>query len=375
MDAEVGALTMGKRAEKRGCYSSRMDTPPPSATLLSPAWRTVLTLAVSVGAGYLVYLLAPILTPFLIAAALAYLCDPLVSRLARQRISRTWGTVLVLLGLILVLLLLGAIVAPLVAAETRLLVAQAPRMLEWVTQTLLPWIGQTTGIDLARSREELLALAQAHAQELGQLTRYLPRLADGGLALLGLLANLLLIPVVLFYLLRDWHKTLDHMGGWVPARFQGQVRDIAAEVDEVLSQFVRGQLMVILVMAVFYSLALWIAGLDYALAVGLLAGVLVFVPYLGVVLGVLLGTLAAYSQFGSLVGVTPVWIAFGVGHLLESILITPWLVGEKVGLHPVAVIFALMAFGQLFGFVGVLIAIPAAAATLVGLRHLKRQLD
>jgi predicted PurR-regulated permease PerM len=328
-----------------------------------------------VGLAYLVFLLSPILTPFLIAAALAYLCDPLVSRLERRRINRTWGAALVMLGLVLAMLLLGAIVAPLVAAEARLLMAQAPLLLDWLTQTMLPWISQVTGVDLARSREELLSLARSHASQIGQLTRYLPRIADSGLALLGLVANLLLVPVVLFYLLRDWRMTLAHMAGWVPSRFRGRVEAIAAEVDEVLSQFVRGQLMVILVMCLFYSLALWIAGLDYALAVGLLAGVLVFVPYLGVVLGVLLGTLAAYSQFGGLAGITPVWIAFGVGHLLESILITPWLVGEKVGLHPVAVIFALMAFGQLFGFVGVLIAIPAAAAALVGLRHLKRELD
>jgi predicted PurR-regulated permease PerM len=298
-----------------------------------------------------------------------------VTRLEQRRIGRTWGTVLVLLGLILAVVLLGAIVAPLVAAEARLLAAQAPLLLDWVTQSLLPWITQTTGLDLARSREELLALAKSHAGELSQLTRYLPRIADGGLFLLGLFANLLLVPVVLFYLLRDWHQALNHLTGWIPSRFQERVKAIALEVDEVLSQFVRGQLMVILVMCAFYSLALWIAGLDYALAVGLLAGVLVFVPYLGVVLGLLLGTLAALAQFGGLAGMTPVWIAFGVGHLLESILITPWLVGEKVGLHPVAVIFALMAFGQLFGFVGVLIAIPAAAATLVGLRHLKQELD
>jgi predicted PurR-regulated permease PerM len=181
--------------------------------------------------------------------------------------------------------------------------------------------------------------------------------------------------VVLFYLLRDWDTTLDHLAGWLPDRLRPRVEGIVREIDAVLSQFVRGQVMVILVMAVIYSLALWIVGLDYALAVGLVAGILVFVPYLGVVVGVLLGTLAAWAQFGTLAGLLPVWGVFAVGQLLEGMVITPWLVGEKVGLHPVAVIFALMAFGQLLGFVGVLIAIPAAAVFLVGLRHLKRQLD
>jgi predicted PurR-regulated permease PerM len=200
-----------------------MDTLPPSASTLSPAWRTVLTLTAGLGFGYLVYLLSPILAPFLMAAALAYLCDPLVTRLEQRRLNRTWGTALVMLGLILVVALLGAIVAPLVAAEARLLMAQAPLLIDWLTQTLLPWISQTTGVDLARSREELLALAKSHAGQLGQLTQYLPRIADSGLALLGVLGNLLLIPVVLFYLLRDWRKTLNHLAGWVPSRFRGRV--------------------------------------------------------------------------------------------------------------------------------------------------------
>lgn len=147
------------------------------------------------------------------------------------------------------------------------------------------------------------------------------------------------------------------------------------EIDGVLSEFVRGQVMVILVMALFYSIALWIAGLDYALAVGAISGILVFVPYLGVVVGLLLGTLAGWAQFGELSALLPVWGVFAAGQLLEGMAVTPWLVGERVGLHPVAVIFALMAFGQLFGFVGLLVAIPAAAATLVALRHLKAQLD
>ncbi|MBI5329188.1 MAG: AI-2E family transporter [Betaproteobacteria bacterium] len=353
-----------------------MDTrPPSSAASLRPAWRSALTLVVLVALGGLIYLLSPILTPFLLAAALAYLCDPLVTRLERKGLGRTWGTSLVMLGLLLALVLLAAILTPLIHAEVRLLMIQVPLAIRWADETLLPWIGTTFGVSMAQGQEAALTWAKAHAGELGQLTQYLPRIAGSGLALLGILANLLLLPVVLFYLLRDWRKTLAHLSDWTPQRFRPRVEGIASEVDVVLSQFVRGQLMVIVVMSLFYSLALWIAGLDYALAVGLIAGILVFIPYLGVALGVLLGSLAAWTQFGALAGLMPVWIAFGVGHLLESILITPWLVGEKVGLHPVAVIFALMAFGQLFGFIGILIAIPAAAATLVGLRHLKRELD
>lgn len=337
-------------------------------------------LAVAAAGAYLLYLLSPILAPFLLAGAIAYLCDPLVDRLERRklgtrRLSRTTGTLIVLLGLVLMFVLLALILAPLVQAETRLLMQQIPKLVEWGSQTLLPWLTRTFGVDLVRDQEQMLAWLRANISELSQLTRYLPKLTDGGLALLGFLANLLLVPVVLFYLLRDWDRSMAHLADWIPAPLKAKTVAIAQEIDRVLSEFVRGQVMVILVMSVFYSAALWLAGLDYALAVGLISGILVFVPYLGVVVGVLLGTLAGFAQFGTLAGLLPIWGVFVVGQLLEGMAVTPWLVGERVGLHPVAVIFALMAFGQLFGFVGILVAIPAAAASLVALRHLKAQLD
>ncbi len=344
-------------------------------TSLPAGNRPLLYLALIAGFGYLVVLLSPILSPFLVAAALAYLCDPLVDRLEARGMGRGLGTVTVLFSLVLLFVILALILAPLVQAEVRLLMLQVPRVLEWGGQTLLPWISATFGVDLMRDQEEVMAWLKGHVAELSQLTRYLPRLTDGGLAILGFLANLLLIPVVLFYLLRDWDRTMAHLADWIPAPLRDKTLSIAREIDVVLSEFVRGQVMVIVVMCVFYSLGLWLVGLDYALAVGVISGILVFVPYMGVVVGVLLGSLAGLAQFGDLAGLWPVWAVFAVGQLLEGMAVTPWLVGERVGLHPVAVIFALMAFGQLFGFVGVLVAIPAAAASLVALRHLKAQLD
>lgn len=327
------------------------------------------------GLAWLLYLLSPILSPFLLAAALAYLCDPLVDRLEARGVKRTLGTVLVLLGLVLALVLLLLILTPLVQAQVRLLMEQVPRVVEWGTQTLLPWLTATFGVDLARDQEALIAWLKAHVSELSQVTQYLPRIADSGLALVGFLGNLLLVPVVLFYLLRDWDRVMAHLADWIPDSLHGRTVSLAREIDGVLSEFVRGQVLVILVMCLFYSIALAIAGLDYALAVGIISGILVFVPYLGVVVGVLLGTLAGWAQYGDLAALLPVWGVFLAGQMLEGMAVTPWLVGERVGLHPVAVIFALMAFGQLFGFVGLLVAIPAAAATLVALRHLKTKLD
>jgi predicted PurR-regulated permease PerM len=346
------------------------QTPPPA-----PLARWLPHIAIAGAGAYLIFLLSPILSPFLLAGAIAYLCDPLVDRLQRRRLSRVASTLIVLLGLVLAFVVLALILAPLLQAEARLLMQQIPKLVEWGSQTLLPWLTSTFGVDLMRDQEEILVWLKGHVSELSQLTRYLPKLTDGGLAILGFVANLLLVPVVLFYMLRDWDSTLAHLVGWIPNSLKPKTIAIAREVDRVLSEFVRGQVMVILVMCVFYSAALWLAGLEYALAVGLITGILVFVPYMGIVVGVLLGTLAGMAQFGSLAGVLPIWGVFAAGQLLEGMAVTPWLVGERVGLHPVAVIFALMAFGQLFGFIGILVAIPAAAASLVALRHLKAQLD
>lgn len=183
---------------------------------------------------------------------------------------------------------------------------------------------------------------------------------------------MLLVPVVLFYLLRDWDKLVANVDSIIPRRYHDRVTTLAREVDEVLAEFLRGQVSVMLIMSAFYVIGLWIVGLEFALPIGIITGILVFIPYLGVMVGLVLATLAAFMQFTSIGGVIPVWIVIGAGQLVEGMLITPKLVGDRIGLHPVAVIFALLAFGQLFGFFGVLLALPASAALLVWLRHLQK---
>jgi predicted PurR-regulated permease PerM len=194
----------------------------------------------------------------------------------------------------------------------------------------------------------------------------------GGMAVVGFVVNLALLPVVLFYVLRDWDNIVESVDSMVPRRFHDTVTTLAREIDAVLSEFLRGQLSVMLLMAVFYVAALWLVGLKFALPVGIVTGILVFVPYLGSGSGLVLGTVAAVMQFPSITGVAMVWVVFAVGQLLEGFVVTPWLVGDRIGLHPVAVIFALLAFGQVFGFFGLLLALPASAAILVGLRHVQR---
>src|SRR5574337_1675141 len=179
--------------------------------------------------------------------------------------------------------------------------------------------------------------------------------------------------VVMFYLLRDWGKLVRKVDELLPRRWVPRVRVIAHEVDAVLAEFIRGQLSVMGVLAVYYAVGLWIAGLKHALSIGILTGLLVFIPYVGFGLGLLLGVMAALLQWHGLPGFLAVLAVYGVGQLLENYVLVPLLVGDRIGLHPLAVIFALLAFGEIFGFAGVLIALPASAALLVGLRHLRAE--
>jgi predicted PurR-regulated permease PerM len=201
--------------------------------------------------------------------------------------------------------------------------------------------------------------------------KLLASLKIGGLALLGFVVNLLLVPVVLFYLLRDWNDLLARVEGLLPRRWHGQLTGIAREIDAVLAEFLRGQLAVMLLMSVLYVLGLWLAGLEFALPIGVITGMLVFVPYVGMLTGLALASLVALMQFPGIGAAIPVWVVFAIGQALEGMVVTPLLVGQRIGLHPLAVIFALLAFGQIFGFFGILLALPASAALLVGLRHLR----
>lgn len=335
--------------------------------------RTLWLVAFVVGAFGLVYALSPILSPFLFAAILAYICDPLVGRLEARRVPRTAGALIVLVLLVCAFAAMLLITVPLLQRETALLIKRVPVYVTAATDSLLPWLHARFGIDLAIDAQSLRDALAEHAKDAGGIAgRVLASLRIGGLAVVGFVVNLLLVPVVLFYLLRDWNGLLARIDAAIPRRWHERARQIAAETDRVLGEFLRGQLAVMLIMSAYYSTALWLVGLEFPLPIGLLTGMLVFVPYVGMVTGLILATLSGLMQFQSVTALVPMWIAFAIGQGLEGMVVTPWLVGERVGLHPVAVIFALLAFGQVFGFVGVLLALPASAALLVWLRHLGR---
>ena len=321
--------------------------------------------------GLLLYLLSPVLSPFLAAAILAYICNPLVDRLERLKLGRTLATIAVMLLLTGVLLLLLLIVLPLLQKELLLIAKRLPDYIDALRGRIEPLLLQHFGVQLDFDAARLQQALTAHWQTAGDVAgKLLQIVTSRGAALIGWLVNLLLVPIVMFYLLRDWHQLVTHVSDLVPRRWHDKVLNIAGEIDHMLAEFLRGQLSVMLLMALFYSTGLWLAGLELALPIGLLAGLLGFVPYLGISTGILLATLAALLQFPTLGGLLPVLVVFGLGQVVEGIL-TPTLVGKRIGLHPVAVIFALLAGGQLFGFAGVLLAIPVGAAVAVGLRHLK----
>ena len=324
------------------------------------------------GFGGLLWLLSPILAPFLAAAILAYIFDPLVDKLVARGLSRVFATVITLLSLLLVVVLLLLIVLPSFYKEILQMTQEIPAFVEKLRSDVIPWINEKLGVAFAFDPSTFRQFITEHISDASGIARKVfASVGIGGLAVVGFLINLLLIPVVLFYVLRDWDAIVASVDSVIPRRFHSTVTTIGREIDAVLSEFLRGQLSVMLLMSVFYVAGLWLVGLNFALPVGLITGLLVFVPYLGSGTGLVLGTIAAIMQFPSINGVALVWIVFAVGQLLEGFVVTPWLVGDRIGLHPVAVLFALLAFGQVFGFFGVLLALPASAAILVGLRHMQ----
>jgi predicted PurR-regulated permease PerM len=327
---------------------------------------------------YLFYLLEPVLTPFLAAMVIAYMLDPLVDRLSEAgyrhwKIGRTLATLLVLSGVILALIGLTLVIIPLLQQQSMLIVQRLPAVVDHFHQQVEPWLQQRFGIRFDVNPAYIQKLVTEHWQSASSFVgSVLLSAGQKGLNLIGTLANILLLPVVLFYFLRDWDDMVNKVGELIPRDLIGRVKKIAKDIDSVVAEFLRGQLSVMLSLCVFYSVGLWLVGLDMALSIGMIAGLLSFVPYLGFALAFILAMMLALLQFASLPEVVPVLLVFGVGQFVESFFLTPILVGDRIGLHPVLVILALMAGGQLFGFAGVLLALPVSAAIAVGLRYVKK---
>lgn len=316
--------------------------------------------------------LGPVLTPFLVGAILAYLGNPLVNRCQRARIPRTVGTLIAVLVMGLLVFALIVVLVPLLQAEVSVLAQRMPILIDQFLNRVTPWVQENLGLTVQLDLATLKQLVADNAESAKALSlQMLAGVKSGGLFLIGLLVNLVLIPVVMFYLLRDWNELIARIDELMPRRWLPLTRELARDIDKVLAEFLHGQVMVMISLALYYTVALSLAGLQFALPIGVLTGLLVFIPYVGFGLGFVLGTLAALLQWNGWPGFLAVLAVYGVGQLLENYVLIPYLVGKRIGLHPLAVIFALLAFAQLFGFAGVLLALPIAATLLVGLRYLR----
>lgn len=321
------------------------------------------------------WLLGPVLTPFVVAAVLAYALTPLVNRIdswGRGRMPRVVAVILVELLFLVTALGIVLMIVPIVIKEVPLMREQVPLLVDRLSTGLTPWLAQFgihVSLDVASIKAVVLKYLNANYEEaFGSL---LSSLKLGGSVALAVIGNAVLIPVALFYLLMDWDKFVGRFLELVPSPMRASFDSFTKEADSVLGQYLRGQLLVMLAMATFYAVGLALFGLDLALPIGIFTGLAMFIPYLGFGIGLLLAIVAGLLQFASLKALAMVAVVYGIGQVVESLFLTPRLVGERIGLHPLMVIFALLAFGQVFGFVGVLIALPASAVLLVGIRRLK----
>ena len=332
---------------------------------------------IAVLVGFLLWLLAPVLTPFIVAAVLAYALTPLVNRLdrlGRGRMPRLLAVIIVELLLLVVLLGIALLIVPILAKELPLMRDQVPALFDRLNNTLKPLLAQLGvpfTLDIANIKAFVLTYLNANFED--AFGSVMASLKLGGSVAFAIIGNALLIPVALFYLLMDWDRFVARLLQLVPARARTSVDSFTGEADTVLGQYLRGQLLVMLIMAAFYSIGMLFFGLELALPIGVFTGLAMFVPYVGFGLGLILALLAGLLEFSASAGpgkaLLMVAVVYGSGQLLESMVLTPRLVGERIGLHPLAVIFALLAFGQLLGFVGVMIALPASAVLLVAIRR------
>jgi predicted PurR-regulated permease PerM len=325
-----------------------------------------------VGVGLLIWVLTPVLTPFAASLLLAWLGDPVVDRLEKRGLSRNASVGLVFTVMVLFLIVLVLVLIPVVQSQVEVLARSIPVYFEWVVRTGLPWLQDKTGMDVVSwlDPDYLLDMLKRNWQGAsGIATQVLGLVTQSGFTVLGWVANLVLIPFLTFFFLRDWDLLVQRAAALVPRDRAEMVAVLAKESDAVLGSFLRGQFMVMLTMGVFYALGLWLVGLEVGVLIGVAAGLLTFIPYIGPTTVLVGGVIAALVQFGDwqhIVGVLAVW---GIGQLLESYVLTPKLVGDRVGLSPVTVVFAVMAGGTLFGFLGMLLALPVAAVANVLIRH------
>ncbi|NQZ54053.1 MAG: AI-2E family transporter [Piscirickettsiaceae bacterium] len=338
-------------------------------SIISDSNKLLLAIVIVV-VGWLFYQLSAVLMPFFISALLAYFGDPLVDKLEAKKLSRTLSVSIVFAVILVICLTMLLVLLPLLTAQIGSLFSHLPEYVVMLHSSITPWL---TSLGFPIELFDINTIKQALSNywaEVGQVAggvfSYMTR---SGVIVLQWLVNLILVPVLTFYLLRDWDLLVVRVRELLPRRYATKCIELSLECDEMLAAFLRGQVMVMLALATIYTIGLTIIGLELALLVGVIAGVVSFVPYLGLIVGIGLAGAAAFFQFHEWFPVLMVIGVFGFAQAIEAVVLTPRFVGERIGLHPVAVIFSVLAGGQLFGFTGVLLALPVAAVIMVLLRH------
>lgn len=337
--------------------------------------RLYLILGAVAGLALALHLFASILLPFVLGALIAYLLDPLADRLETVGVPRSLAAVLLVLAMLALIVAFFLLLYPLILAQFSILISLVPqyiRALSELIQESLLWLEERLGPEFVDQRLRQLALSQVNTM-LAWLTGAIATVVGGGVQLFNVLMVVVVTPIVAFYLLRDWPRMVASIESWVPRRYVGTVREIAREIDRILSAWVRGQALVCLIFAVFYAVALTAAGLQLGLIVGLTAGLISFIPYVGTLTGFVISVGMAMAQFTDWRDVLLIAGIFVFGNIIEGYVIYPRLLGERVELHAVWILFALFAGGAVLGFIGVLLAVPIAAAIGVVARYwLKR---
>lgn len=322
----------------------------------------------------LIYLLKPILTPFLAGALLAYFADPFVEKMSSWRVPRIVSVILVFLGFFSLIILCMVLLVPVIENQILDFVDVLPQIISTIQNSILPWISQKFGIKELVDVATLKATLSSSWTKAGSVAGWmLKEVLHSSLAIMVWLTNLVLIPVVTFYLLRDWNQIIHNIRELLPRHIEPMTVKLAKNCDDMLGAFIRGQLIVMIALGSIYAIGLTLIGLQLGLIIGLLVGLLSIVPYLGFITGIITASIMAIVQFGTLKSLISVWIVFAIGQTMEGMVLTPALVGKRIGLHPVAVIFSVLTGGMLFGFFGVLLALPAAAVIMVLLRHLNER--
>jgi predicted PurR-regulated permease PerM len=328
--------------------------------------------ALVLGVGALFWLLAPVLAPFVIGAVLAYALHPAVEKLASIRVPRLLAVIMVEIAAAFAFAALALLIVPILSKELPLLRDQLPLLVERIDGTVTPWLAQMgvhASLDPTSLRSFLLKYLDTNWDD--SIAKALVSARIGGSIVVAIFGYVVLIPVVLFYLLIEWPLHIERGIDLVPPRMRGAVASFARDCDTVLGQYLRGQLLVMLILAAYYSVGLALVGFELAVPVGVFTGLAIFVPYVGFGIGLALALLAGALQFMGWYGPVAVLAVYGIGQIVEGMFLTPKLVGKRIGMSPLTVIFALFTFGHLFGFVGVVIALPVSALIAVAAARLR----